>query len=315
MYIIMYNHLRKELIRLLLIMGIIVGIILPIQTSINSKFRFKVGSPYLATVNSLVGGTLFLIACALIMRQPLWITSVSNNHWWLYLGGIMGAFAFTVNILLLPRLGAVQTVIMPLLGQIVMSMLIDNFGWFNLPVSKFNLIRLIGIVALLAGVLLVVYQKEKRSNRNSPIPWQVLGILAGFALAIQTASNGALGKATHFPITAGIFSMFSGAIIMIVVVGLIQRNLTHLTRAIGHGNRWWIWIGGPLGALYLLGSLLLAPIIGAGTTIVLTILGNIVGGLIIDKYGLIGTPKRPVGLRQYTGLVVMIGGIALIKLF
>ena len=300
---------------MLLLLGLFVGVLLPIQTSINSKFRFKVKSPYLATVNSLVGGTLFLVIVALLIHQPLWVTSVANSHWWLYLGGVMGAFAFTVNILLLPRLGAVQTVIMPLLGQIVMSMAIDNFGWFNLPISKFNLIRLVGIIALLAGVLLVVYQKNVKTGNGNPLPWQILGILAGFALSVQTSSNGALGRTIHFPVTAGIFSLFSGAVIMILAVGLLQRNLTHLAWAAGHGNRWWIWIGGPLGAVYLLGSLLLAPIIGAGTTIVLTILGNVLGGLIIDKYGLIGTPKRAVGIRQYTGLLVMMFGIALIKLF
>ena len=308
----------KDKLIMLVIIGIIAGCLLPVQTSINSKFRFTVGSPYLATINSLVGGTMFLMLISLITGHPLLIPwSFLNSHpWWMYLGGLMGPLAFTINILLLPKLGAVQTVIMPLLGQIIMSMLIDEFGWFHMPVSTFNVIRLIGVFALLGGVLLVIYQKRtKKISHSSQLPWQFLGILAGFALAIQTASNGALGKAFASPVTSGIFSLLTGAILMIIVIGIFQRNLTHIFRAAGHDNRWWIWLGGPIGSLYLFGSLTLAPIIGAGTAIVLTILGNIMGSIFIDKYGLLGTPKCHVGLRQYLGLLTMILGVVLIKFF
>lgn len=299
------------------LIGIAAGILLPVQTSINSKLRFKTGSPYLASTASMVTGLLFLILIGLLLGKMPWtsLTVFSHDRWWLGLGGLMGAVAFTINVLLLPHLGAVQTVIMPLLGQIIMSMLIDNFGWFNLPINQFNGIRFIGVVALLGGVLLVIYQKSHRQRRGNPLPWQVLGILAGFALAIQTASNGALGKAINSPINAGIWSFASGSVILVLAVGLLEHDFGRYLKAVGHGNRWWIWIGGPLGATYAFCNLYLAPVLGAGTTIVLTILGNIAGSLVIDKFGLLGTPKRYVGFRQYSGLLIMIVGIILIKFF
>lgn len=298
--------------------GIGAGLLLPIQTSINSKLRFKTGSPYLASTASMVTGMLFLMVIALLMGQSL-LPSLSvfgNDHWWLGLGGSMGAIAFTINVLLLPHLGAVQTIIMPLIGQIIMSMSIDNFGWFNLPVSRFNLIRLVGVILLLGGVLAVIYQKNNpRTKHGNPIPWQLLGILAGFALAIQTASNGALGRTIHAPISAGVYSFTSGSVILVLAVGILEHDFQNFLKATGHGSRWWIWIGGPLGATYAFCNLSLAPILGAGTTIVLTILGNVAGSVVIDKFGLIGTPKREVGIRQYTGLAIMLAGVILINLF
>ena len=56
----------------------------------------------------------------------------STEPWWIWIGGALGVIYLTGNIVLFPKLGSVQTVIMPILGQIVMSMLIDNFGWFTL---------------------------------------------------------------------------------------------------------------------------------------------------------------------------------------
>ena len=300
------------------LIAMITGIVLPVQTSINSKFRFKVDSPYLASAIAMVTGMLFMLIVGLVARQPLglgphfWF----HNPWWLFLGGVTGAIAYTIKIVLLPHLGAVQTVTMPILGLIIMSMLIDNFGWFNLPVNRFNLIRFIGILALLAGVMLVVYRKKKKSkDEESLLPWQILGILAGLALAIQTSSNGALGRAAHSTVQAGVFSFASGSVLMVLAVGIFQRNLHHVVKATGRGSRWWIWLGGPLGAIYAFSSLSLAPIMGAGTTIVLTILGNIAGSLVIDKFGLLGVARRHVGIKQYSGLIVMIIGIALVKLF
>lgn len=295
--------------------GIIAGLLLPVQTSINSKLRFKTGSPYLASTASMVTGMIFLIfLCLCTGKMPFISLSVfSGGKWWLGLGGLMGAMAFTINVLLLPHLGSVQTIIMPLLGQIIMSMLIDNFGWFNLPVDKFGFLRLISVIALLIGVLLVIYTKDEhdQTHQGIKLPWQLLGILAGFCLAIQTSSNGALGKVLGVPLRAGVWSFASGSVILVCAVGILEHDFQHYLRAVGKGSRWWIWIGGPLGATYAFTNLYLAPILGAGVTIILTILGNIMGSLVIDNFGLLGTLKKPVTIRQLLGLAIMIAGIIL----
>lgn len=44
------------------------------------------------------------------------------------MGGIFGVFIVTGNIILLPVLGSVLTTMVFLLGQMVMAVLIDQFG-------------------------------------------------------------------------------------------------------------------------------------------------------------------------------------------
>lgn len=54
------------------------------------------------------------------------------GSWWDFL---------TSNVLLFPRLGAVQTVILPILGRILMGTLIDSFGWFHAMQLQMTLMR------------------------------------------------------------------------------------------------------------------------------------------------------------------------------
>lgn len=116
-----------------LLLGLFVGSLLPIQTAFNSKMRGIVQSPFLASLFSFAIGTLFLALIAIFQGVPLLITSdvFARTPWWAYLGGLLGMLGLTANILLFPILGSVQTVILPILGQLLMSILIDHFGLFH----------------------------------------------------------------------------------------------------------------------------------------------------------------------------------------
>ncbi|GLB46069.1 membrane protein [Philodulcilactobacillus myokoensis] len=304
------------------IIGLLIGVELPLQTSINSSLGKRAGSPFLATTTNFAVGTIFLAIVTLLIGQSLWISKAAlvANPWWIWLGGILGDIAITANVLLFPRLGAIQTVIMPILGQIIMSMMIDNFGLFHSPEFPFTWIRLVGVLVLFAGVLIVVVQpgllsQDKETKSHGALLWQIIGVIAGMCQASQTAINGQLGVALNSPIKASYVSFITGTIALIVFVGILEHDFNHLKRAIGKGNPWWLWIGGIMGSLFVLGNLFIAPRIGTGAAVVLALLGNIIGSLIVDKFGVFDSPKKFVGGRQYAGIAIMILGVVLVKLF
>lgn len=87
-------------------------------------------------------------------------------------GWAVGVVYLTGNILLFPKLGSVQTVIMPVLGQILAGLLIDNFGWFDSPQSTLTMTRFLGAILVLAGVIITVAAQgwlEQRHNRITEI--------------------------------------------------------------------------------------------------------------------------------------------------
>ena len=56
------------------------------------------------------------------------------------------------------------------------------------------------------------------------------------------------------------------------------------------------------------------PAIGAATTIGLTIAGQQVASLIVDRYGLFRLPRRPVSALRLLGVAALLAGVARILL-
>ena len=59
------------------------------------------------------------------------------------------------SIILLPKLGAATLVVSIVTGQMIASLLFDQFGAFGLPQRHIDLPRLIGMAMLIGGVVLI----------------------------------------------------------------------------------------------------------------------------------------------------------------
>lgn len=308
-----------------LILALIIGIGVPIQTAVNSRLRGIVLSPFVASFVSFSVGTLFLAIMTLFTAHTLLIpvTTFQSSPWWLWIGGVLGVIALTGNILLFPKLGGVQTVILPIMGQIFMSMLIDNFGWFGSPVLAFTRLRAIGVLILIIGVLFVILlpayfnkrQLQPTPHTDNPLPFQLFGIIAGMLMATQSAINGHLGTVLHSPIHAAFVSFFVGMICLFILVALVLRQLPNIKLALGQQHPWWIWFGGVLGSFFVLGMAYLVPIIGTGLVVVMGLFGQLTCSILIDKFGLFGARRKNITPVQIIGLLLMIAGVVLIKLF
>ena len=70
-------------------------------------------------------------------------------------------------------------------------------------------------------------------------------------------------------------------------------------------------VGGLLGATLVMCNAYLSAHIGTGMTVMLVLLGQVGGGLLVDRFGLLGVPRKPVAGIQYVGVLVAIVGIVL----
>ena len=124
----------------LYLLGIFVGMLLPIQTSVNSRlsqFTFII-----LRLNHLFAvGTLCLLILNLIINPHVFTTSFFSgqtfNYTW-FVGGLLGVIFLTGSLLLLPRLGAALTVVITVTGQILMGVVIDTFGLFGASQQQFT---------------------------------------------------------------------------------------------------------------------------------------------------------------------------------
>lgn len=309
------------------VLAIVIGIGLANQTAINSQLRKFVGSPFLATMVSFVIGAIFLAVINLISGSPLTVPFhlFVTEPVWLWLGGVCGVIGLTVNVLLFSKLGSVQTSVMPILGMIIMSMIIDNFGWFHSMKHSFGLNRIIGVLFVLLGVFLAVVVQSVITSRpvmegqvkkkQGVLIWQIIGILAGMLMAVQTAINGQLGRVLGSSFHAAFISFFVGALILIIVVGIKERSFANIKEPIAQAAPWWVWIGGFIGGLYVMINIYLVGQIGTGQTVVLALFGQITGSLLVEQFGLLKSIKNRITLVQVIGLLIMLAGVVSIKLF
>lgn len=303
----------------LYLVPIFMGAEIAIQSAVNSKLQSQVGSPYLASAISFFIGTLFLTILALLTRQNLFIpaTTIINNPWWMWIGGFTSAFALTSNILLFTHLGSIQASVLPIVGQIIMSSIIDQFGMFHSPQSSLTFLKLVCLLVLLAGSLLSanislrkdpMIKKTAKSHHN--LPWQIMGIVAGIFLAVQAAVNGYLGKALHSALLSALITCFV-AFLCLFFTSLVLRTrvITGVKNAIRTKGSWWKWIGGFLGSSYVMISAQLVPVLGTGAVIVIALFGQLTFSALIDNYGWLHAPKNSVSREQIIGLVLMMIGI------
>lgn len=213
---------------------------------------------------------------------------------------------------------------MPVVGQLIMSMLIDNFGWFYSPQHSLNLIRIIGCALVFIGVILAVAAGSLFKNQGSlmKVPlkksrqffWQLAGIFTGMLSAMQTAINGHLGVVLNSAEKAALVSFVIGTVALWVIV-IVREHQINLKPAFNQNYPWWIWIGGIIGALFVLGNAFLVPLIGTGLAVVIVLFGMITGSLLVDHFGWLGANRILVEPIQLIGILVMLVGVVLIKLF
>ena len=83
--------------------GIIVGLCLPVQTSVNVRLRARLGSPFLASLVSFAVATVFLAVLVVIEKGTLLLplADILREPLWIWGGGLCGVIFLTGNILLL----------------------------------------------------------------------------------------------------------------------------------------------------------------------------------------------------------------------
>ena len=306
---------------LAVLFGVVAGAIMPFQTSVNNRLRQSVGAPLLASFISFLVGTFSLLVAT-------WITSghpypalgnTTGQPWWIFTGGMLGVVLLTGNILLFPRVGSVQTVILPISGQIIMGLIIDTTGLAHSPQTPLTLVRVLGAAAVLVGSLAAVGVFSKKnigqtqSQGASIWLWRLFGVVMGMCQATQVAVNGYLGTVLGSPIESALVSFTVGTTALFILL-LVTRTKWRGINGAGQKNPWWMWIGGVIGATVIFSTAYLGPIIGTGVTVVVMLLGMMLASLMIDAFGILGSPRRRIHIAQLLGLVVIILGVTMIRI-
>ena len=300
----------------LLIPIFFLGFLTPIQTAANSRLRQSVVSPMVASLVSFTVGTLFLAIVVFCEKGTLLIESelIERMPWWAWFGGMCGLWGLTVNIIIFPKLGAVQTALMPMLGQIGMGIIIDSFGLLQSPVFPFTLKRAVALLILLIGIVMIVKRKESTEKKSNLLLWQLIGISGGAVFAMQPSMNSLLSVGLYSSVHAAFVSFFTATIMLFLLVVAFPRDRVNIPKIFSLDRPWWSWLGGIIGGTFVTGFAFFASKTGIGILLITSICGMLTNSLIIDKYGLLGAVRKRIGPMQYIGLILVVTGIIILRL-
>ena len=72
-----------------------------------------------------------------------------------WIGGFRGAFFVSVMASVVPRIGIALAFSLAIAGQMLVTLLIDHFGWLGIPEKPINLWRVFGATLITIGVILI----------------------------------------------------------------------------------------------------------------------------------------------------------------
>ena len=122
----------------------------------NGALRNSLTNPWLASFVSFVPAAAFFGCLWLCQPRPLPATDgLAAMPWWAPLGGLVGAFAVVAGLLFVDRVGAGIYAGLTITANILMSLAIDKFGWFGLPVLPLSAGRIVGVALMVCGIVLI----------------------------------------------------------------------------------------------------------------------------------------------------------------
>jgi transporter family-2 protein len=300
-------------------LSLLSGGLLAVQAGANTQLSKATGSPFAATTIQVViaGGLLLVVAAA--TGTVLAFRSLPTAPWWHAIGGIATAIYVASTILLFPRLGAVVTVGLFIAGQMLASLGLDIFGVLGVPRQPLEITTMVGTILVFAGAAAIVFgQKGSTSDLSaSKLGWILLALLAGAVLPIQGAINGLLRSDIDAPFVVGTVSFAVATLAMVVVLlATLVLSAAPKPQLAGLARMpWWGWLGAVCGATYVTTVFTAIPVIGTAATVGLTVAGQQVASIFVDRYGLLRLPRRPVSGLRLAGVATLLAGVALIQAF
>lgn len=131
-----------------------VGALIALQPPVNSELGKRTSVVAAAFISTGISA-LVLLALALVLGEAGQVRRVPHIPPLYLTGGLMGAVLVSISLVTVRTLGAGGVVAATVSGQVVVSAILDRFGFLGLEKVGLTPMRLLGFALLLGGTALV----------------------------------------------------------------------------------------------------------------------------------------------------------------
>ncbi|MFZ2874838.1 MAG: DMT family transporter [Phycisphaerales bacterium] len=140
-----------------------------------------------------------------------------------------------------------------------------------------------------------------------------LAFVLGALIPFQAGANVQIGK--HLPSNVHATAMnFAIGLAVLILAAAAYKPAGVSAARLGQAP-WWAWIGGLMGAAFVLGTVLLAPRLGTVLFLAATVAGQLVASLVIDHWGWMDLGVRQATPGRLAGVALVLAGVVVIKVF
>ncbi|WP_223701693.1 DMT family transporter [Sutcliffiella deserti] len=139
------------------------GITLSAQSAINGTFSRRAGTIE-TTLLTFLTGTMFLAILILFLGNGNVFAILEVPKWQLS-AVFLGVMFLLFIIAAVPKIGVIATNITVIIGQLVIGIVIDNFGWFNSLVIPLDMKRYFALLFMIIA-LYFIYKGNKRASEE-----------------------------------------------------------------------------------------------------------------------------------------------------
>lgn len=148
-------------ITLMVILSIIGGALLSIQAAVNARLAETQGSLRATFVTFLVGA--ILSGLLVFFLEPAHTVTVFDVPKWQLMGSFLGLIYVLTMVYAVQRIGTAIATVAVILGQLLMSILIDTFGWLGSNAIDLSWNRIFAACCLAAS-LYFIYRGEVHNS-------------------------------------------------------------------------------------------------------------------------------------------------------
>ncbi|ROR73274.1 DMT family transporter [Bogoriella caseilytica] len=271
---------------LLILVMVLVGMAMPIQSRVNTALAAEIGSATLAATISFLTGLLVMIVVTTTtstgrraVRRVRPALRSGQVRWWYLLAGCVGAYFVLTQTLTVGFIGVAVFSVAVITGQTVGGLLWDRIGLGPAGRKMISPFRVLGAILTLVAVAWTVSPHLTAAGRG--VDWLILVLLpaaAGFLNSGQQALNGRQAAA-YGPVPTTLINFLTGSTVLLAVWG-IQAVATGIGPALS--PVWWHYLGGPLGIVFIGAGAVLVAKVGVLVTAMGMIAGQLVGSLVLE---------------------------------
>jgi transporter family-2 protein len=285
---------------LLLLVVVACGGLLGVQARVNGELGARLHSALDAAAVSFLGGTLILlVVVASLARRRAAVARLrgsATRWWWWWGGGAGGASVVAATAYGVPLVGVALVSVCVVAGTAAGALLVDDLGLGpggrQRPTSR----RVAGALLAVGAVAL-----GAAGDRHASVRPALFALLfaAGAASAVQQAANGRVRGAAMDATVAALVSFAGGTVVLGVLVAATGQGFGR-----NWPGTWWLYTGGPAGAVYITLAAAVVHRLGVLTVSLATVAGQVAAAVMLDAWW----PSPGTSLRTATvlGAAVMV---------